>query len=69
MLISYSDAPTFSRVMCACMSSFCHVCFLNKMDEIKNRFLADSTPDIIAVTEVLPKNMRLNIIKAELELP
>ncbi|CAG2239332.1 unnamed protein product [Mytilus edulis] len=43
--------------------------FMNKLDEFKTRFLCDAkTPDIIAITEVVPKNMRYILTKAELNL-
>lgn len=40
---------------------------LNKLDEFKSRFLQEK-PDIVAITEVIPKNMRYVISKAELDL-
>lgn len=40
---------------------------LNKLDEFKSRFLQEK-PDIKAITEVIPKNMRYVISKAELDL-
>ena len=43
--------------------------FLNKIEEFKNRFLNTDRPDIIAITEVLPKNARYPLTKAELQLP
>ena len=44
--------------------------FLNKIDEFKTRFLSDSDkPEIIGITEVLPKNMKNNLCKSELDLP
>jgi exonuclease III len=43
--------------------------FLNKIEEFKIRFLSDENiPDIIAITEVVPKNMRYTLNKAEIEL-
>jgi exonuclease III len=42
---------------------------LNKIEEFKIRFLSDENiPDIIAITEVVPKNMRYTLNKAEIEL-
>ena len=40
---------------------------LNKLDEFKSRFLHEK-PDIIDITEVLPKSMKYVISKAELDL-
>ena len=43
--------------------------FLNKIEEFKIRFLSDENiPDIITITEVVPKNMRYTLNKAEIEL-
>lgn len=44
--------------------------FMNKYDELKLRYInSDKTaPDIIMITEVLPKNSRYKLIKAELSL-
>jgi hypothetical protein len=43
--------------------------FLNKFDEFKQRYVSESKkPDIIAITEVLPKNMRYTVNKAELDI-
>ncbi|XP_060081381.1 uncharacterized protein LOC132560720 [Ylistrum balloti] len=39
------------------------------MDEFKNRFLSGTPPDVIAITEVLPKNRSYTLNKAELEIP
>ena len=41
---------------------------LNKVDELKCRFVNVEKPDIIAITEVLPKNARYAVSKAELSL-
>ena len=41
---------------------------LNKFDEMKTRFVTEDKPDIIAITEVLPKNARYLVNKAELSL-
>ena len=41
---------------------------LNKFDEMKTRFVTEDRPDIIAITEVLPKNARYIVNKAELSL-
>ena len=42
---------------------------LNKLDEFKNRFLSEKVlPNIIAFTEVIPKNMCYDINKAEIDL-
>jgi CTP:phosphocholine cytidylyltransferase-like protein len=39
------------------------------MEEFTIRFLSDENiPDIIAITEVLPKNMRYTLNKTEIEL-
>ena len=43
--------------------------FLNKFDEFKQRYVSENEkPDIIAITEVLPKNMRYTVNKAELDI-
>ncbi|CAG2209849.1 unnamed protein product [Mytilus edulis] len=43
--------------------------FINKFDEFKTRFInEESDPDIIIITEVLPKNSRYRILKAELSI-
>jgi hypothetical protein len=43
--------------------------FLNKIEEFKIRFLSDENiPDIITITEVVPKNMRYTLNNAEIEL-
>ena len=43
--------------------------FINKIDEFKTRYVNDEyRPDIIMITEVLPKNNRYSIVKAELAL-
>jgi hypothetical protein len=43
--------------------------FLNKFDEFKQRYVSESEkPNIIAITEVLPKNMRYTVNKAELDI-
>ena len=42
---------------------------LNKIEEFKIRFLSDENiPDIIAITEVVPKNTRYTLNKADIEL-
>ena len=42
---------------------------LNKIEEFKIRFLSDENiSDIIAITEVVPKNMRYTLNNAEIEL-
>ena len=43
--------------------------FINKIDEFKLRFMNNEVnPDIIMVTEVLPKNSRYIVNKSELAL-
>ena len=41
--------------------------FINKLDEFKTRFMSEK-PDIIMITEVLPKNSRFDIMKSEISL-
>ena len=41
--------------------------FINKLDEFKTRFMSDK-PDIIMITEVLPKNSTFEIMKSEISL-
>lgn len=45
-------------------------CFMNKVDEFKSRFnvTENNQPDIIMITEVLPKNIRYEISKSEISL-
>jgi hypothetical protein len=43
--------------------------FLNTFEEFKQRYVSESeTPDTIAITEVLPKNMRYTVNKADLDI-
>ena len=41
---------------------------LNKLDELKSRFMGEESPDIIMITEVVPKNLRYTLNKAEIDL-
>lgn len=76
--IVHSNVNSFNRssLVCSVFNSQNLRCiytnadsFLNKIEEFKIRFLSDENiPDIIAITEVVPKNMRYTLNKAEIEL-